>query len=635
MKTLIFFLLANAKRSDCLVQQLAEYLFHEGRNFHSYDFLGNFPGDNECTFRVWAPNAKEVYVTGDFCDWRPTDYRMERINQNGIYEITIPNVKQFDSYKYVIVPHHGDGLWKADPYARHAETRPQTASKVYHFPDFSWTDEKWMKKRTVPFQEALNIYEVELSSFKKKENGDPYSYREMVDVLIPYVKEMNYTHIELLPITEYPYDKSWGYQVTGFFAATSRFGTPEDFMYFVDECHKANIGVILDWVPGHFTKDAFGLYEFDGTPCYEYSDQRIQEHKGWGTRVFDYGKTEVLSFLYSSAVLWLEKFHIDGLRVDAVSSMLFYNYCRSEEESARNIYGGFENLEAIRFIQSLNVFIRNEYPGVMMIAEESTAFAGVTKPVEEGGLGFHFKWNMGWMNDSLDYLEKDPLFRGGIHNQFTFSMMYAFSENYILPISHDEVVHGKKSLLDKASVSYEDKFSNYRAFMGYMMAHPGKKLNFMGNEIPQMIEWNEERELDWFLLKYPIHDATHRYVKDLNAFYKKHSELWQLDGGWTGFRWHEVEDVWNNCFVFSRMNSKGDSVIVISNFSGNYIKNYEIGVSKWGSYKVALNSDAKKYNGSGVVNRGLHTVTKPHKGFDYTLAVNVPPFSTLYIINNQ
>lgn len=315
--------------------------------------------------------------------------------------------------------------------------------------------------------------------------------------------------------------------------------------------------------------------------------------------------------------------------------MLFYNYCRSEDESARNIYGGFENLEAIRFIQSLNDYVRNEYPGVMMIAEESTAFAGVTKPVEEGGLGFHFKWNMGWMNDSLDYLEKDPLFRGGIHNQFTFSMMYAFSENYILPISHDEVVHGKKSLLDKASVSYEDKFSNYRAFMGYMMAHPGKKLNFMGNEIPQMIEWNEERELDWFLLKYPIHDATHRYVKDLNAFYKKHSELWQLDGGWTGFRWHEVEDVWNNCFVFSRMNSKGDSVIVISNFSGNHIKNYEIGVSKWGSYKVALNSDAKKYNGSGVVNRGLHTVTKPHKGFDYTLAVNVPPFSTLYIINNQ
>ena len=617
------------------MQQLAEYLFHEGRNFHSYDFLGSFLGDNECTFRVWAPNAKEVYVTGDFCEWRPTDYKMERINQNGIYEITIPNVKEYDAYKYVIVPHHGDWLWKADPYACHAETRPKTASKVYDFPEFQWSDEKWMKQRTVPFQLPLNIYEVELGSFKKKENGDPYSYRELVDVLIPYVKEMNYTHIELLPITEYPYDKSWGYQVTGFFAATSRFGTPEDFMYFVDECHRAGIGIILDWVPGHFTKDAFGLYEFDGTPCYEYGDSRIQEHKGWGTRAFDYGKTEVVSFLYSSAVFWLEKFHIDGLRVDAVSSMLFYNYCRSEEESARNIYGGFENLEAIRFIQSLNDYVRNEYPGVMMIAEESTAFAGVTKPVEEGGLGFHFKWNMGWMNDSLDYLEKDPLFRGGIHNQFTFSMMYAFSENYILPISHDEVVHGKKSLLDKASVSYEDKFSNYRAFMGYMMAHPGKKLNFMGNEIPQMIEWNEERELDWFLLKYPIHDATHRFVKDLNAFYKKHSELWQLDGGWTGFRWHEVEDVWNNCFVFSRMNSKGDSVIVISNFSGNYIKNYEIGVSKWGSYKVALNSDAKKYNGSGVVNRGLHTVTKPHKGFDYTLAVNVPPFSTLYIINNQ
>ena len=617
------------------MQEMAEYLFHEGRNFHSYDYLGNFLTEEGCTFRVWAPNAKEVYVTGDFCNWEPTKYAMKRINDNGIYEITIPGIKQFDAYKYVIIPYNGDFLWKADPYARHAETRPNTASKVYEFPEFTWSDSKWIEQRNIPYQNALNIYEVELGSFKRKENGESYSYRELVDELIPYVKEMNYTHIELLPITEYPYDKSWGYQVTGFFAATSRFGTPEDFMYFVDECHKANIGVILDWVPGHFTKDAFGLYEFDGTPCYEYGDLRKQEHKGWGTRVFDYGRSEVLSFLFSSAVFWIEKFHIDGLRVDAVSSMLFYNYCRNEEESARNIYGGFENLEAIHFIKELNQFVRTHYPGVMMIAEESTSYEGVTKPVEEGGLGFHFKWNMGWMNDSLDYLETDPLFRGGIHHQFTFSMMYAFTENYILPISHDEVVHGKKSLVDKAPVSYEDKFANYRAFMGYMMAHPGKKLNFMGNEIPQIIEWNEERELDWFLLNYPIHDATHRYVKDLNAFYKKHSELWQLDGGWSGFRWHEVQDIWNNVFAFSRINESGDEILVISNFSGNLIRNYKLGVSKWGSYKVVLNSDARKYNGSGLINRALHTKTQPHKEFDYTLEVNVPPFSTLYIINNN
>lgn len=617
------------------MQQMAEYLFHEGRNFNSYELLGCFPSDEGCTFRVWAPNAKQVFVTGEFCEWNPYVYEMDRVNDKGIYETFISGIKKFDSYKYVIVPHHGDILWKADPYAKHAETRPYTASKVYQLPDYEWSDEKWMKSRTIPYQEALNIYEVELGSFKKKDDGEYYSYREMVDILIPYVKEMNYTHIELLPITEYPLDKSWGYQVTGFFAATSRFGTPEDFMYFVDQCHKNNIGVLLDWVPGHFTKDSFGLYEFDGTPCYEYGDPRIQEHKGWGTRSFDYGKKEVVSFLFSSAIYWIEKFHIDGLRVDAVSSMLFYNYCRDENESARNIYGGFENLEAIQFIKDLNQYIRDQYPSVMMIAEESTSYEGVTRPVSEGGLGFHFKWNMGWMNDSLDYLEKDPLFRGGIHHQFTFSMMYAFSENYILPISHDEVVHGKKSLVDKAPVAYEDKFSNYRAFMGYMMAHPGKKLNFMGNELPQIIEWDEERELDWFLLKYPIHDATHRYVKDLNAFYKKHSEMWQLDGGWSGFRWHEVQDIWNNVFAFSRMNEAGDEVLVISNFSGQLLKNYELGVNKWGSYKIVLNSDARKYNGSGVVNRSLHTTTKQHKEFEYTLSVNLPPFSTLYIINNH
>ena len=613
------------------MQQMAEYLFHEGRNFHSYDYLGNFLTEEGCTFRVWAPNAKEVYVTGEFCNWEPTKYAMKRINDNGIYEITIPGIKQFDAYKYVIIPYNGDFLWKADPYARHAETRPNTASKVYEFPEFTWSDSKWIEQRNIPYQNALNIYEVELGSFKRKENGESYSYRELVDELIPYVKEMNYTHIELLPITEYPYDKSWGYQVTGFFAATSRFGTPEDFMYFVDECHKANIGVILDWVPGHFTKDAFGLYEFDGTPCYEYSDTRKMEHEGWGTRVFDYGRNEVRSFLTSSAVSWIEDYHIDGIRVDAVSSMIFLNYCRDEEKSARNIYGGFENLEAIDFLKNLNLYIKENYPGVSMIAEESTSYSKVTAAVDHGGLGFDFKWNMGWMNDSLDYLETDPFFRKGVHNKFTFSMHYAFSENFILPISHDEVVHGKKSLLDKSPVPYEDKFDNFKAFLGYMYAHPGKKLTFMGIDIAQFIEWDEERELDWLLMLYPKHVFTHRYVKELNKYYKSTPALWENDSDWDGFKWHVVDDNNNNVFAFSRIDRSGKEVLVVTNFSNQVLKHYEIGVNTWGSYKIVLNSDAKKYDGLAISNRNLKTINKEKNEFKYTLSINIPPYTTMYI----
>ena len=613
------------------MQQMAEYLFHEGRNFHSYDYLGNFLTEEGCTFRVWAPNAKEVYVTGEFCNWEPTKYAMKRINDNGIYEITIPGIKQFDAYKYVIIPYNGDFLWKADPYARHAETRPNTASKVYEFPEFTWSDSKWIEKRNIPYQNALNIYEVELGSFKRKENGESYSYRELVDELIPYVKEMNYTHIELLPITEYPYDKSWGYQATGYFSPTSRYGTPEDFMYFVDTCHQNNIGVILDWVPGHFTKDAHGLYEFDGTCCYEYSDTRKMEHEGWGTRVFDYGRNEVKSFLTSSAVSWIEDYHIDGIRVDAVSSMLFLNYCRDEDKCARNIYGGFENLEAIDFIKNLNLYVKENYPGVIMIAEESTSYPKVTAAVEHGGLGFDFKWNMGWMNDSLDYLETDPFFRKGVHNKFTFSMHYAFSENFILPISHDEVVHGKKSLLDKSPVPYEDKFANFKAFLGYMFAHPGKKLTFMGIDIAQFIEWDEERELDWLLMLYPKHIFTHRYVKELNKYYKSTPALWENDSDWDGFRWHVVDDNNNNIFAFSRRDRSGKEVLVVSNFSNQVLKNYEIGVDTWGSYKIALNSDAKKYDGIAIANRNLKTINKEKNEFKYTLGVNIPPYATMYI----
>jgi len=610
---------------------MAEYLFHEGTNYHSHKFLGSFLEGDTCTFRVWAPNARRVFVTGEFCSWYPHTYEMKKINDRGIYEIQIQGVSEFDAYKYVIVTQSGVELWKADPYAKHAETRPLTASKVYSLPEYAWKDKKWMENRTVPYHQPMNVYEVHLGSWKYSEEGKELSYRELAHKLVDYVKEMNYTHVELLPVTEYPYDKSWGYQATGYFSPTSRYGTPEDFMYFVDTCHQNNIGVILDWVPGHFTKDAHGLYEFDGTCCYEYSDTRKMEHEGWGTRVFDYGRNEVKSFLTSSAVSWIEDYHIDGIRVDAVSSMLFLNYCRDEDKCARNIYGGFENLEAIDFIKNLNLYVKENYSGVIMIAEESTSYPKVTAAVEHGGLGFDFKWNMGWMNDSLDYLETDPFFRKGVHNKFTFSMHYAFSENFILPISHDEVVHGKKSLLDKSPVPYEDKFANFKAFLGYMYAHPGKKLTFMGIDIAQFIEWDEERELDWLLMLYPKHIFTHRYVKELNKYYKSTPALWENDSDWDGFRWYIVDDNNNNVFAFSRRDRSGKEVLVVSNFSNQVLKNYEIGVDTWGSYKIALNSDAKKYDGIAIANRNLKTINKEKNEFKYTLGVNIPPYATMYI----
>ena len=610
---------------------MAEYLFHEGTNYHSHKYLGSFLDGNKCTFRVWAPNAVKVFVTGEFCSWHPHTHEMKLINDKGIFEVEISGIKQYDAYKYVIVTKSGTELWKADPYAKHAETRPLTASKVYSLPSYEWKDSKWMKSREVPYHGPMNIYEVHLGSWKHHEGGKELSYRELAHTLVDYVKDMNYTHIELLPVTEYPYDKSWGYQAIGYFAPTSRYGTPEDFMYFVDCCHQNNIGVILDWVPGHFTKDAHGLYEFDGTHCYEYSDTRKMEHEGWGTRVFDYGRNEVRSFLTSSAVSWIEDYHIDGIRVDAVSSMIFLNYCRDEDKSARNIYGGFENLEAIDFLKNLNLYVKENYPGVSMIAEESTSYPKVTAAVEHGGLGFDFKWNMGWMNDSLDYLETDPFFRKGVHNKFTFSMHYAFSENFILPISHDEVVHGKKSLLDKSPVLYEDKFGNFKAFLGYMYAHPGKKLTFMGIDIAQFIEWDEERELDWLLMLYPKHVFTHRYVKELNKYYKSTPALWENDSDWDGFKWHVVDDNNNNVFAFSRIDKSGKEVLVVTNFSNQILKHYKIGVNTWGSYKIALNSDAKKYDGLAISNRNLKTINKEKNEFKYTLSINIPPYTTMYI----
>ena len=609
---------------------LDKYLFHEGKNFHAYEFLGSFLEENQCTFRVWAPHAQQVFVSGDFCGWNPIAYELTRITNEGIFEGIVPNVQSYDAYKYIIKTSDGRMLWKSDPYARHTQTRPETASKVYENSNYTWNDASWIKNRTIPYQQPLNIYEVHLGSWKHSENGGFCSYRQIADTLIPYVKEMHYTHIELLPITEYPYDPSWGYQVTGYFAVTSRYGTPDDFKYLIDKAHQNGIGVILDWVPGHFTKDEFGLYEFDGQCCYEYSDERKKEHKSWGTRVFDYGRGEVCSFLFSSANYWIKEFHLDGLRVDAVSSMLFLNYDRPEHLAAKNIYGGNENLEVLDFFKTLNQFVRENYPGVMMIAEEATAYPKISAPVEDGGLGFHFKWNMGWMNDSLDYIEEYPIYRQWSHNKLTFSMCYAFVENFILPISHDEVVHGKKSLLDKNPVSYDEKFSNFKTFLGYMFAHPGKKLTFMGTEIPQFIEWDEKRELDWFLLDYPLHKQTHDYVRNLNEYYQKTPALWQQDGGWDGFEWHVVNDASHNVFAFSRKAINGQEVLVVSNFSGENWNQYWIGFNSERSYKVGLNSDDEKFGGQGIQHTQLKTIEQQCGEFPYTFQIDIPAFSTIY-----
>lgn len=610
---------------------LDKYLFHEGKNFRTYEFLGSFLDGNQCTFRVWAPHAQAVFVSGDFCGWEPTVHELTRINNEGIFEGTVSNVRPYDSYKYVIKASDGRVLWKADPYARHAQTRPESASKVYEDQNYLWKDETWLKQRSIPFQQPMNIYEVHLGSWKRGKNGEFLSYRQLADTLILYVKQMHYTHIELLPITEFPYDPSWGYQVTGYFAVTSRFGTPDDFKYLIDKAHQNGIGVILDWVPGHFTKDEYGLYEFDGECCYEYSDERKKEHKSWGTRVFDYGRGEVCSFLFSSACYWIEQFHLDGLRVDAVSSMLFLDYDRPQHLAAKNIYGGNENLEVLDFFKTLNYYVQENYPGVMMIAEEATAYPKITAPIQDGGLGFHFKWNMGWMNDSLDYIEENPIYRQWSHNKLTFSMCYAFVESFILPISHDEVVHLKKSLLDKFPVGYDDKFSNYKTFLGYMFAHPGKKLTFMGTEIPQFIEWDENKELDWMLLDFPSHYNAHRFAQELNQYYRKTPALWQQDGGWEGFEWHVVDDASHNVFAFSRKAADGQEVLVISNFSGENWEQYSIGFHDERSYKMALNSDAKKFGGQGIINRNLKTKQQQCGEFPYTLQLTIPAFSTMYL----
>ena len=613
------------------------YLFHEGSNSNAYEYLGSHrKNKNTVVFRVWAPDAKNVSVTGDFNDWSETENPMKPLkNSGGVWEAEIKNIKPYDMYKYCITAADGRTLMKCDPYGFHMETRPGTATKYYEIDDcYEWHDEKWVEGRNGKniYESPVNIYEIHAGSWKQYDDGNFYSYRALADSLVPYVKKMGYTHIEFMPLTEYPFDGSWGYQVTGYFAATSRYGEPKDLMYLVDKCHENGIGVILDWVPAHFPKDANGLYEFDGGPLYEYSDPRKGEHYGWGTRVFDFGKNEVRSFLMSSASFWLKKYHLDGIRIDAVASMLYLDYDRKDGEWVPNKNGGNENLEAVEFLQKLNENIFRDFPYAMMIAEESTSWPMVTKPVFSGGLGFNFKWNMGWMNDILRYFSLDGFFRKYNHDCITFSMFYAFSENFVLPISHDEVVHGKKSLIDKMPGSYDEKFAGVRAFLGYMMAHPGKKLMFMGQEFGQFIEWNYEKGLDWLLLDYPKHRALQNYFKKINEFYKANPAFWQIDYSWEGFSWISSDDKDNSVIAFRRIDEKGKEIIVVCNFTNVERCDYRIGIPKKGAYKIVFNSDDVDFGGEGKGNKGkLKTESINMHGFEQSISLDLPPMSAIYI----
>lgn len=619
---------------------LAVYLFHQGTNYKAYEYFGAHFGKDGSKegvfFRVYAKNAVSVSVVGDFNGWDAEKNPMRKISDGGIFETFIEGIKQYDTYKYAIKSSKGC-VFKADPYAFHAETPDKTASKVYNIDGYNWRDADYMSARKDydVYDAPINIYEVNLASWKKHDDGSYYSYRELAAELVSYVKKMNYTHIELMPITEYPFDGSWGYQVTGYFAVTSRFGTPHDFMYFVDCCHKAGIGVILDWVPAHFPKDEHGLYEFDGTCCYEYADDLLKEHKNWGTRVFDFGKNEVQSFLVSSAMFFFEKYHIDGLRVDAVASMLYLDYDRKDGEWRPNDEGGNINKEAVALLRKVNTAVFGEYSGILMIAEESTAFPMVTMPVNKGGLGFNYKWNMGWMNDALSYVKTDPYFRKGCHNKMTFSMMYAFSENYILPISHDEVVHGKCSLINKMPGGYEEKFASVRAFMGYMYSHPGKKLNFMGTEIGQFKEWAYREGIEYNLLEYESHKKLQYFFKKLNEFYVNNPALYSIEKSWEGFNWLIADDAANNVYVYERMSNDGQKIVAIINFSGVARENYKIGLDK-GKYKVVFDSDSLSYGGENLYRKKLYTAKRmPSHGKQYSISVNIAKLSFLYLLKTE
>ena len=590
-----------AKKQNPL--ELPVYLFHQGTNYRAYEFLGahRIKGSSKkgVMFRTWAPNARNVSVIGDWNFWSAGADPMHKIS-DGVWECRVDGLEDYARYKFAIETPSGEIVEKADPYAFHSETRPGTASVICS-PKYRWGDKKWLEHRAKwdMYHSPVNIYEVHIGSWKKYQDGNFFDYRKCAEELAAYAKEMHYTHIELLPVTEHPFDGSWGYQCLGYFAPTSRYGKPEDFMYFVDTLHKNGIGVIMDWVPAHFPKDAVGLMSFDGEPCYEYKNPQMGEREDWGTKVFDFGRNEVRCFLASSAMYWLEKYHIDGMRVDAVSSMLYRDYGKKENEWERNQFGGRENIEAIGMLRDINTAINKEYPGVMMVAEEATSFPMVSRPAADGGLGFNFKWNMGWMNDTLSYMSLDPIYRQHHHNKLTFGMMYAFSENFILPFSHDEVVHGKCSLINKMPGEYDQKFAGLRALLAYMIGFPGKKLLFMGQEFGHFIEWDEKRELDWFLLQYDSHRNVHECSKELNKLYLEHPECWENDENWEGFQWASCNEADRNALAFRRIAKDGSELLFAFNFCPNEYRGFHVEVPKNSEWEEIFSTDETRFGGSG------------------------------------
>lgn len=612
-------------------------IFHRGDAVRAYELLGahlvNWDGRNGVVFRVWAPNALSVSVVGDFNGWNYDANTMYKVS-NGIWELFIADLGPGALYKFCVETPWGEKNLKADPYAFHSQTRPDNASIVYNIDNYKWNDDQWfnLRENRDASKSPLNIYEMHLGSWKRYPDGNFFNYRKIADELIPYLKEMHYTHVQFMPVTEFPYDGSWGFQPTGYFSATSRFGTPEDLMYLIDSLHNANIGVILDWVPSNFPKDPHGLIKFDGTCLYENEDPLYGERPSWGTCLFNFARYEVMSFLVSSAMFWLDKFHFDGLRVGALSSMLYLDYGKKEGEWSPNKYGGKENLEAIDFIKRLNIAIHKYHPKAMVFAEENTSWPKLSRCIEEGGLGFDYKWNMGWMNDMLHYMSLSPLWKPFNHDNLTYSFFYAFSEQFLLPISHDEVSHGKGSLINKMPGGYDEKFAGVRAFMTYMFAHPGKKLTFMGSEIGQFDEWDADSGIQWDLLSFEKHSQLKTFFKELNKFYLDNKPLYELDNTWKGFDWIHHDDYSQSVIAFKRTDSEGDEIIAICNFQPVKHEKYYIGVPQYGVYSEIFNSDLEKFGGTGVCNGNkiMPELMKIH-GYAQGLALDLPPLSVIYL----
>ncbi len=612
-------------------------VFHTGDSVRAYDFLGahlvNRNDKNGVVFRVWAPTARSVSVAGDFNNWNNEANYMYNIGY-GVWEVFVEGVKEFCTYKYCIESEYGDRLMKADPYAFHAQTRPGQASVVYDIESYSWNDSEWFNKRKENniSSSPMNIYEIHAGSWRKYPDGNFFNYQKLADELIPYLKEMHYTHVQLMPIMEYPYDGSWGFQTTGYYAPTSRYGTPSDFMAFVDKLHGEGIGVILDWVPSNFPTDDFGLARFDGSPLYESNDPKTSKRDSWGTCLFNYARFEVTSFLVSCAMFWLDKYHIDGLRIGALSSMLYLDYGKTEGEWEPNKFGGKENLDAVDFVKRLNTAVHMYHPDVMIFAEENTSWPKLTHKIEDGGLGFDFKWNMGWMNDMLHYMSLNPMWRPFNHDSLTFSFYYAFSEKFLLPISHDEVSHGKGSLIKQMPGKYDEQFAGVRAFITYMYAHPGKKLVFMGTEIGQFDEWNHEEAIQWDLLEFEKHKKLRTFFKELNKFYLDCKPLYELDTVWKGFDWIHHDDYTNSVIAFKRTDKNGDEIVSVCNFQPIRRDEYCIGVPKYGLYDEVFNSDEERFGGSGVVNgNNIKTEVMKIHGFDQGLSLTLPPLSVIYL----